>query len=162
MGNGSDPTVWTRVQLCCTVYSTLTRWCRNVVPICSLYSTRRSSKNVHIFICSCYKLWSISIELDAQHSEIICNTAMTDLSTCTCVVLLHYLRKMWHKAAEVTTNDSVMPTVTCRYSKDVPYTENESASLRHSKLRAWILKKRCLKVKGQNQNVKSSELLCAL
>jgi len=42
-------------------------------------------------------------------------------------------------------------------------TENEAASLRNSKHRAWIKKntKTCFTVKGQGQNVKSSELLQA-
>jgi len=51
---------------------------------------------------------------------------------------------------------------------DIPmmylHTGNEDASLRQSELKGWIEKnaKICLKVKGQGQNVKSSELLRAL
>jgi len=42
-------------------------------------------------------------------------------------------------------------------------TENEAASLRRSKLRVWIEEiLKCLRVKGQGQNVKSSDLLQAL
>jgi len=42
------------------------------------------------------------------------------------------------------------------------YTENEAASLRHLKLRAGVKKiRRCLRVKNQGQNVKSSELFRA-
>jgi len=47
--------------------------------------------------------------------------------------------------------------------KMYPHTENEAASLMDSKLRAGFEKiRKCLKVKGQGQNVKSSELLQAL
>jgi len=48
--------------------------------------------------------------------------------------------------------------------KMYPHTENEAASLRYSKLGAWVEKdtKICLSVKGQGQNVESSRCVVSI
>jgi len=105
-----------------------------------------------------YKLLSGTLSL---YSGTFCHSGTSTKSnpTLNCVRRSTYLR-----AAVFCCRYLDMNPMTLKLEGDLdilkmyPHIENEAASLRDSKLRAWIQKnmKICLKIKGQGQNVRSS------